>query len=248
MDTSKIERNKKIFILAYDQGFEHGPSMDFNEFNYNPENIFRIAIEGGATCVTMQYGVAKRFYPSFRNDIPLILKLNAKTKLNSTNYLSAVTGDISDALKLGASGVGFTINPGQKDEHIGFEQFSKIRRMAEKEGLITVLWAYARGAEIHNQFDKDIVAYACRVGGELGADVLKVKYTGNPESFSWVVKNGLGAKVLVSGTDNFDGEYLDSLRKMLTSGAHGIAVGRKVWQNENGIELSKQISDILFNR
>ncbi len=247
METSKIEKNGKIFMVAYDQGLEHGPSKDFNETNVNPDYILKLAVEGNASCVAMQYGIAKRFYTEeYKNKIPLILKLNGKTKLNSKNFLAANIANIEDALSLGAVGVGFTINPGQTDEQIGYEKFSVLRREAEKAGLITVLWSYARGPEITDQFSKEVVSYAARVGAELGADVLKVKYTGDPESFAWAVKSAAGTKVIASGTDNFGENYLSDLTRMLESGANGLAVGRHLWQDPDAINLGKKIAEVIY--
>ena len=101
MDTSKIEKNGKIFMVAYDQGLEHGPSKDFNETNVNPKFILDLAVEGNASCVTMQYGIAKKFYTEdYKSKLPLILKLNGKTSLNSKNYLAANIANIEDAISL----------------------------------------------------------------------------------------------------------------------------------------------------
>ena len=85
MNTSKIEKNGKIYMLAYDQGLEHGPT-DFNDINCNPNFIVRVAIESGASCIAMHYGMAKQVYTKeILSKIPLILKLNGKTKLNKKN-------------------------------------------------------------------------------------------------------------------------------------------------------------------
>lgn len=247
MNTSKIEKNGKIFMLAYDQGLEHGPTKDFNDLNCDPAFIMRVAEESNASCVTMQYGIAKRFYtPELRLKLPLILKINGKTSLNSKNYLAALTASVEEAVNIGAAGIGFTINPGQADEHIAFEKFAQVRKECEKAGLITAVWSYARGPEISNAHDKAVVAYAVRVAAELGADVIKVKYTGDAGSFAWAVKNGFGAKVVASGTDNFTGDYVEAVREMMKSGASGIAVGRKVWQDENAIEVGKKLAEVIY--
>lgn len=249
MDTKKIERNGKIYMLAYDQGLEHGPEDFIEEIgNYDPANILKIAIEGNASCVTMQYGLAKQVYTKeLKTKMPLILKVNGKTKLNSKNYLPSLTATVYEAKKLGAVGIGYTINPGQTNEHIAYDQFCELRREAEKAGLITILWAYARGPEIRDQFDPKIVAYATRVAAELGADVAKVKYTGDPKSFAWAVKVAGKTKVVASGTDNFTGDYIKAVDKMLESNAAGIAVGRKVWQDKNAVELSKKLAETIYN-
>jgi fructose-bisphosphate aldolase, class I len=247
MDTSRIEKNGKIFILAYDQGLEHGPS-DFNDKNYNPEFILKIALEGGATCMTMQYGMAKQIYTSeIAQKMPLIMKLNGKSKLNKKNLHYAITGSVEEAVNLGAVGIGFTINPGQEDEQIEYTQFCQVRKEAEKAGLITVLWSYARGPEIIDQFDKSVVAYAARVAGELGADVAKIKYSGSADNFAYAVKMAGKTKVVASGTDNFPADYVSGVQEMLKSGAYGLAVGRKIWQDENPIDLSKKLANVIYN-
>jgi len=247
MDTTKIEKNGKIFMIAYDQGLEHGPT-DFNGFNYHPNFIFKIALESGASCVAMHYGLAKSSYvKSIQPLMPLILKVNGKSKLYSGNTRSALTGTIQNALDLNAVGIGFTIFPGEKDEAILFEQFVKLRNEAEKEGLITILWSYARGPEIQNQYSTEVVAYAARIAAELGADVAKIKYTGDPESFKWAVKSAVNTKVIASGTDNFEGNYLEKINDMLSSGAKGLAVGRRVWQDADPINLAKQIAAKIYN-
>ncbi len=246
MDTSKVEKQGRIFLLAYDQGLEHGPA-DFNEWSADPANIIKTGLEGGATCIAFQYGIARRFYtPDLKDKLPLILKVNGKSNLNKKNYLGALTASVEDAVKLGAVGIGFTINPGQTDEHIAYDQFVHLRREAEKAGLFTAVWSYARGPEIENQFDPKVVAYAVRIAVELGADMVKVKYPGSAETFAYAVQNAAGAKVLASGTDNFQGDYIEAVAEMLESGAHGIAVGRKVWQDEKAVDVAKGLSKVLF--
>lgn len=246
-NTEKIERNGRVFMIAYDQGLEHGPT-DFNSENQDPRQIIKIALEGEASCVAMQYGLAKRFYArELRKQLPLVLKLNGKSALNSTNYKSAVLSGVEDALRLGAVGIGFTIFPGQTDEHIGFEQFAHVRRQAESAGLITVLWSYARGPEIKDQHHPDVVAYATRVAAELGADYAKVKYTGDPESMKWAVDVAAGTKVLISGTGKFGDDYPRAVADSLKSGASGIAVGRKIWQDKEPIVLAKRVAAKIYS-
>jgi class I fructose-bisphosphate aldolase len=243
---SKIEKDGKVFLLAYDQGLEHGPT-DFNDKNYHPNFIFKTAIQGNATCVAMHYGLAKRFYTNdMKKKMPLILKINGKSGLYSGNDRPAMTGSVEDAKRLGAVGVGMTIYPGKPDEHIEYERVAEVRREAEKAGLLLLIWAYGRGPEIENQFDTDVVAYSARVAAELGADYIKTKYTGDPESYSWAVKNAAGAKLLVSGTDNFPEDYVQGVGEMMKSGAAGIAVGRKVWQDEDPIAMARKVAQKVY--
>src|SRR5689334_4047936 len=102
MDTSRIEKNGKIYMLAYDQGLEHGPT-DFNDLNWDPNFIIKVALESNASCTAMHYGMAKQVYTKdLIPKLPLILKLNGKTKLNKGNKLGALTSTVDEALELGA--------------------------------------------------------------------------------------------------------------------------------------------------
>jgi class I fructose-bisphosphate aldolase len=247
MNTAAIEKNGKIFMLAYDQGMVHGPT-DFNDINRDPNFIIKIGLEGNASCIALHYGIAKKFYnPNLRHTLPLILKLNAKSKLYSLNDRPALHANVEDAVKLGAVGVGMTIHPGVLTEAQQYEQFAQVRREAEKAGLITIIWCYARGPEIKSTGSVDVVAYAARIAAELGADVVKLKYTGDPESFSWAVKNAVGTKLIASGTDNFDGDYIEAVKNMMKSGAAGIAVGRKVWQDADPISMAKKVAEVIYS-
>lgn len=240
-----IEKDGKVFLLAYDQGMEHGP-VDFNEQNYHPNFITKIAIKGGASCVAMGYGLARRFYSDeLAKQMPLVLKLNMKSALYSGNNVSALVAGVDEAVDLGASAVGFTVFPGQEDERIGVQQFAIVRKHAEEAGLPTVLWSYARGPEIEDQYDSGVVAYAARVGAELGADYVKVKYPGL-EALPWVNKVALQTKVLISGTGGFGENYPAEVKKVMEAGATGLAVGRKIWQDDDPISLAQKVSQVIF--
>jgi len=93
-----------------------------------------------------------------------------------------------------------------------------------------------------------IVAYGARIGLELGADIVKVKYTGSIESFRWVVECAAPTKVVMSGgpMTKTDEEFLSRVREVLEAGAVGIAVGRNVWQRKDPLSISKRICKIIF--
>ena len=93
-----------------------------------------------------------------------------------------------------------------------------------------------------------IVAYGARIGLELGADIVKVKYTGSPESFRWVVQSAFPTKVVMSGgpMTKTDEEFLSRVKDVLTAGAVGIAVGRNIWQRKDPLIISEKIHQIIF--
>ena len=74
-----------------------------------------------------------------------------------------------------------------------------VEREAHFYGLPVVAWMYSRGKSIKNEFDRKVLAYAARIGLELGADIIKIKYNGNPKDLAWVVKSAGKTKVVVAG-------------------------------------------------
>lgn len=244
--------------LAYDQGLEHGPS-DFNSRNIDPEFILDLAVKGGFTAVILQKGTAEKYYSDsgYRKKIPLILKLNGKTSLykGESSLTNFATGEayspqvcgVDEAIKLGASAVGYTIYAGSESESKMFEEFGKISREAHDRKIPVIAWVYPRGKDIANDTTKEIVAYAARVALELGADIAKIKYSGSLENFKWAVQAGGKTKIVLSGGPKVsDEEFLDVVKNVMAAGAIGVAVGRNVWQNPAPLAMAEKIREIIF--
>jgi len=239
-------RKDRGIILAYDQGLEHGPSKDFTEKNVDPSAIIDIAEKGGFTGLVFQKGVAENYY---RGKVPLILKLNGKTSLPGGEPFARQNCSVKQAIDLGAKGVGYTIYPGSAYEHEMLAEFGKIQEEAHKAGLAVLAWVYPRGATIKNDTASDIVAYAARVGLEAGADAVKIKYSGDKQSFSWAVKSAGKAKIFMSGGPKAptDDDFLNQVRGVIEAGATGIAVGRNVWQNDDPLKMAASLRKIIFS-
>jgi hypothetical protein len=126
-------------------------------------------------------------------------------------------------------------------------EFSRIEDEAHSAGLIVIAWMYPRGQKVAGkERSKEVTAYAARLGMELNADMVKVAYTGDAESFSWVVKSAGKCKVLVQGGNKMEWNELSAeVTGGMQAGAAGIAIGRNVWQAENPIEISKKSTDFF---
>lgn len=242
----KITKNGKAIFLAYDQGIEHGPS-DFDEKSCNPEYIMEIAEKGGYTAVILQHGIAEKYYDKRKHKIPLIVKLNGKSRISEVDNLSSQVCSVKRAIKLGASAVGYTIYDGSEFEPTIFKEFGRIVEEAHEYGLPVVAWMYPRGRGI-DEGSTEINAYAARIGLELGADIIKVKYNGDYEGLQWIVKVAGRTKVMMAGgpkQDEFG--FLSMAKEMIDNGAIGLAVGRNVWQSPHPIILSKALKKIVFD-
>ena len=235
----------KSMLLAYDQGLEHGPSSDFNEKNVDPSYIMDIAAKGGFNGVVFQKGVAERFYDG---KVPLIVKLNGKSSLPKGEPVSRQVCSVEQAVSLGAKGVGYTIYLGSEHEPRMFSEFGEIQEEAHERGIPAIAWVYPRGAGIQNDTSKETVAYAARAGLELGADAVKIKYTGDPESFSWAVKAAAGVRVFMSGGPKAptDDDFLRQVEGVIRAGGTGLAVGRNVWQNQDPLAMAGKLRKAIF--
>ncbi len=245
---NKVLRNGRGILLAYDHGFEHGPS-DFDERSVDPSFIMDIANCGNFTGVVCQKGIAAKYYDKNIHKVPLIMKLNGKTSFHKDEEpISLQNCSVDEAVEMGAVGVGYTIYVGSEHEQQMIQEFSKIEREAHQKGLFVIGWMYPRGKHVVNDLDKDILAYSARLALELNADAVKIKYTGDVESFKWVVKNAGKAKVFVVGGSHTDNVFqlLDTAKQLLLAGAVGFAIGRNIWQAKNPIESSGQIAKIIY--
>jgi class I fructose-bisphosphate aldolase len=241
-------RDGKSILLAYDQGFEHGPSVDFNERNVDPSYVMDIAVKGGFNGIVFQKGVAEKYYDG---KVPLIVKVNAKSSLPKGEPNSKQNCSVEYAVSsLGARAIGYTIYLGSQYEGEMFKEFGAVQEQAHERGVPAIAWVYPRGQAVTNDSSKEIVAYSARVGLELGADAVKIKYTGDPESFSWAVKSAGKARVFMSGGPKAptDRDFLNQVYGVMQAGATGLAVGRNVWQNENPVQMAGYLKQIIFER
>jgi class I fructose-bisphosphate aldolase len=170
----------KCLILPVDQGFEHGPARSFavNPPGYDPRYHFELAIEAGCNAYAAPLGSLEAAADDFAGDIPLILKLNNHDVLNDDkDPISAVTGSVRDALRLGCAAVGYTIYPGSSHCKIMYEQLRAIAEEAKDASLAVVVWSYPRGSQLSKDGETaiDVVAYAAQIAAQLGAHIIKVK-------------------------------------------------------------------------
>lgn len=248
-DSSKLLKNNHCLFLAYDQGFEHGPT-DFDEKSVDPKYILSIANDSGVyTGIIFHEGIAQSYYDKTKEMIPLIVKLNGKTSLHPDEEpYSPQLCSVDEAIRLGATAIGYTIFIGSSYESKMMEEFSHIEDEAHAKNLAVILWAYPRGINVHGkEKDSGTVAYGARIALEMGADYVKVPYTGSSETFSWVVKNAGTTRVIAQGGTKVDEQtLLGEVTSCMKAGATGMAIGRNIWQSTDPIGISKKLAAIVY--
>lgn len=249
VNLKKILKAGKALYLAYDQGLEHGPTGDFDDININPLYIIKIAQKSKFQGLVFQKGIAEKYRKEIKKSkIPLILKLNGKTSLYKGEPIARQLCSVKEAIQLGASAVGYTIYIGSAHESFMMNEFENIEEEAHAKGLPVIAWIYPRGKAIKNDASRKIMSYAARVGLELGADIVKLKYGGNPTDLIWTVKAAGKTKVVIAGGPPINEKtLLKQVSEIMKTGAVGLAVGRNVWQNPNPLQITKKIQGIIWN-
>jgi class I fructose-bisphosphate aldolase len=170
----------RMVILPVDQGFEHGPARSLapNPAGYDPRYHVELGIEAGCNAYAAPLGFLEAAAADFAGEIPLILKLNNHDVLHDEkDPLSAVTGSVDAALRLGCAAIGFTIYPGSSQATLMYEQLQELAEDAKSVGLAVVVWSYPRGSDLSKagETSVDVVAYAAQIAAQLGAHIVKIK-------------------------------------------------------------------------
>ena len=180
LNHGRLAGTGKLVILPVDQGFEHGPARSFapNPPGYDPRYHCQLGIDAGCNGYAAPLGFLEAGAAECAGQIPLILKLNNHDALiDEKDPISAQTGSVRDALRLGCVGVGYTIYPGSAHCRDMYQQLREIAEEAKAFGLAVVVWSYPRGSGLSKQGETaiDVVAYAAQIAAQLGAHLVKVK-------------------------------------------------------------------------
>jgi class I fructose-bisphosphate aldolase len=243
-----ISRNGKSIILAYDHGLEHGP-VDFepNPETADPGRLFELATHDAVTAIAVQKGIAEAYYPDYEDDVSLLVKLNGTSNLWRGEPDSAVNCSPEYAAELGADAVGFTVYGGSNHEVEMAEEFREAQEGAREHDMGVVMWSYPRGQGLRNDSSPEVISYAARLGLELGADVVKVKYPGSAAGMGEAVEMAGPANVVMSGgTMRNDEAFLQNVADAIDAGARGLAVGRNVFQRDDPERILDALEAVVF--
>ncbi len=261
-----------LLFLPLDQGIEHGPRDFFpNPDSKDPEYEFRFAAESGYSAIACQIGMATKYYPAYAGQLPLLLKINGKTDIPSSDEaFSSLNASVEDAVRLGADAVGYTLYVGSPRQDEDLRQLQSVREDCDRYGMPLVVWSYPRGKAVDAKGGKEsfyAIDYAARMAMEMGADVIKLNMPKvNPETdkdapapynemeitqeeaIRQCVASAGRSLVILSGGSKVDDETLLGQAKMIMeAGGSGCIFGRNVWQREwsDASQIVGQIKEIL---
>ncbi len=172
-----------VSILPVDQGIEHSAGASFakNPMYFDPENIVRLAIEGGCNAVASTYGALGSVARKYAHKIPFILKINHNELLTYPNtYDQIMFARVEDAWNMGCVAVGATIYFGSEQSDRQIQEVSEAFAHAHELGMATILWCYLRNPAfkvngVNHESSADLTGQANHIGATLEADILKQK-------------------------------------------------------------------------
>ena len=180
-----------VSILPVDQGIEHSAGASFapNPAYFDPENIVRLAVEGGCNAVASTFGVLGAVARKYAHKIPFIVKINHNELLSYPNtYDQVLFGTVRDAWNMGAAAVGATIYFGSPESRRQLVEIARAFDLAHELGMATILWCYLRnegfrkeGADYHAS--ADLTGQADHLGVTIKADIVKQKLPSNNGGF-----------------------------------------------------------------
>jgi class I fructose-bisphosphate aldolase len=180
--TGRLAGTGYLSILPVDQGIEHSAGASFakNPEYFDPENIVRLALEGGCNAVATTYGVLGMVARKYAHRIPLLVKINHNELLTYPNKAQQILfGTIKEAADMGAAAVGATIYFGSDDAGREIVEVAQAFQAAHEAGLATVLWCYLRNSAFKKDKDyhvaADLTGQANHLGVTIQADIIKQK-------------------------------------------------------------------------
>jgi class I fructose-bisphosphate aldolase len=187
MDTGRLAGTGYVSILPVDQGIEHSAGASFapHPAMFDPENIVKLAIEGGCSAVASTFGVLGSVARRYAHKIPFIVKINHNEFLSYPNtYDQTLFGNVRQCFDMGAAGIGATIYWGSPESRRQLQEISEAFAEAHELGLFTVLWCYVRNnafktANADHNLSADLSSQANHLGVTIQADIIKQKL---PES------------------------------------------------------------------
>jgi class I fructose-bisphosphate aldolase len=185
-NTGRLAGTGYVSILPVDQGIEHSAGASFakNPLYFDPENIVRLAIEGGCNAVASTLGVLGAVSRKYAHKIPFIVKINHNEFLTYPNKFDQIMfGKVDQCFQMGATGVGATIYFGSDESTRQLQEVSEAFQYAHELGLYTVLWCYLRNPGFKKDKDyhtsADLTGQANHLGVTIEADIIKQKLPTN---------------------------------------------------------------------
>lgn len=249
MSGKEIRLNKlfkhsgRLLIVPMDHGVTVGPIDGLKDVSQTVKFIK----SGKADAVIVHKGLVKQVAEHITSDgCELIVHLSASTSLSPESNRKELVSSVEQAIRLGATAVSVHVNLGNSFESQMLKDLGKVAEDCDLWGIPLLAMMYVRDGSKNGEYDADKIKHAARVAQELGADLVKVNYSGNIESFAEVT-SAVKIPVMIAGGPKLSSSYdlLVMVSDAIEAGAKGISIGRNIFQNPDPEQLVRTIRKIL---
>lgn len=231
-------------VVPMDHGVSEGPLRGLER----PAETAEAVVRGGADSLILHKGLVRTVAPAL-GAAGYWLHVSASTALNPDPNDKRLVASVREALRLGAEGVSIHVNVGSPEESRMVEDLGRVAGECDEHGIPLLAMMYPRGHDIRDPHDLELVKKVARLGYELGADALKVPYTGSPDTFREVTR-GVDVPVLISGGPKAerDEDFLRMVAGSIEGGGAGVSVGRNLWQHRDPAAVTRAVHRIVHDR
>lgn len=226
---------------------DHGFTMGQIEGLCNMTETVNAVSEGGANAIVLHKGMVKGGHRKHGKDIGLIVHLSASTSMNPDPNDKVIVCTVEEAVALGADAVSIHINLGAPNESRMLESAGEVVRDCNRWGIPLLIMIYPRGKGIDPTSPQSI-GHCVRVAEELGADLIKTNYTGDPETFRRITAACSVPVMIAGGEKGGDMETLTTIRDAIDAGAAGVCMGRNAFQRDDPARFIAAISRVVHGR
>ncbi len=210
---------------------DHSPAIGPCEGMIDPIKTMTEICKGKPDTLFTHFGIIKKTLPVLTSTrTPFLLSISTATTMSPDPTRVFLVDTVEHALQIGASGVSMRIFVGAPYDHEMLQNLAKVSLECERNGMPLMAMMYPHGVE--NILDPKSLMHAARIGAEIGADIVKTYYTGDPDTFKMVTES-CPVPIVMSGGPKADEpiDFLKLVRGAMDGGAMGVAVGRNVWQS-----------------
>lgn len=244
MERIMNRKSKKTVIVPMDHGITLGPIRGLIDIK---KSVNAVAA-GGANAIIIHKGVVESGHRGGGIDVGLIVHLSASTVLSPDPNAKVLVCTVEEAIRFGADAISIHINIGSDDEKSMLRDLGNIAKKTRDWGMPLIAMMYTRGPKVKNEYAPEVVKHAARIGAELGADIVKVAYTGSAETFRDVV-DGCFVPVVIAGGEKMetDRQVLEMVQGSLDAGGAGVSIGRNAFQHHKPEMIVRAISNMVHN-
>jgi len=235
-------QSAKSVILALDHGASEGLIPGLAEIPLLMEGMKHLPVQG----VMLNKGLARASVGNLSLNTNVFVHLSAGTKHGLPTYNQSIVCSVTEALRLGADALSVHLNIGNDLEDRMLQDFGMVTDEAHGLGIPVMAVIYARGGQIVNELDPSLITHCIRLGGELGADVVCVPYSGDQRSFALGVACCPVPVLIAGGPVQTSWKATKAMiSEALEAGASGVAMGRPIFQHKDPLRALAEVCQLV---